>query len=169
MVWVENTDPVSDIPPNAVGFVYELTLAKDNETFKYIGKKNVFEMKTLPARKDGVQRPNSERITKRVMVDENGKVIRSKAEIAKARKRGLKATLQRFDRLLVESNWQDYEGSSENTKQYELKSKKILEWLPTKRSLTYAEVKWQFKNDVLEKAEYLNDNINGRWFKGKLL
>lgn len=143
MNWKYSGDIVTDIPDGAIGFIYRLHFIDGT---MYCGKKDCYNYVTLPALKSGKQRPNSERKGK----NKNGKRIY-------------------VDVVKKESDWQTYEGSSKETAGLELKRKEILEWLPTKRSLTYKEVWWQFKLDVLEKDKYHNQNINGKWFKGRLL
>lgn len=70
-----------------------------------------------------------------------------------------------------ESDWLGYYGSHEfiktsikNGKQSEFQ-RKILQLAFSKKELTYLENKWLFSQAVLEKEEYLNDNIEGRYFK----
>ena len=74
-------------------------------------------------------------------------------------------------RSLVESDWKEYYGSSEDLKkQIEVHGKnnfrrEILSLHLTKGDVNYAEVREQFMRDVLEKDGYINDNINGKWFR----
>ena len=140
--WIYKDKPLETIPKGFYGFIYELEL--DDGT-KYIGKKSFYENKTLPALKNGKQRPNSKRIGK----NKNGKRIY-------------------YDIVSKESNWKDYYGSSKLVDKNKVVKRTILELCETKRYLTYAEVKWQFKLDVLEKDEYLNENILGKFYKGGL-
>ena len=74
-----------------------------------------------------------------------------------------------FDILKKESNWQDYESSSDEVGNRVVIKKEVLEFAPTKRSLTYLEEKHQFINNVLEDENYLNKQIGNRYFKGRLL
>jgi hypothetical protein len=75
-----------------------------------------------------------------------------------------------------ESNWKDYWSSSEDIAEdlkvfgHENFSREILELFPSKRDLTFGEVEYQIKSDVLtaklesgERAFY-NRNIMSRWF-----
>ena len=70
-----------------------------------------------------------------------------------------------------ESDWKTYYGSHEFIKE-EIKkgnqsnfTRKILQFAFSKKELTYLENKWLFSKAVLETDEYLNDNIEGRYFK----
>ena len=73
----------------------------------------------------------------------------------------------------VRKEWRDkpfakYEGSSSNTKGLTVQSKKILELCSDKLNLTYCEIKWMMSLDVLCDDRYHNENILGKFFKGKI-
>lgn len=126
---------------NPYGFIYQIYY----ENYKtYIGKKALYKRYKLPALKNGKQRPNSERIGKNV----KGKRVY-------------------YDIVRKESNWFDYVGSVDTD--LEPIHKEILCFARTKRELTYLEIKEQFKHNVLEDELYINNNINGLWFKGNLV
>lgn len=173
MNWHHNDSVVEQLPNNTYGFIYKLTLIKDGNTFYYIGMKQTSAMKTLPALKSGEQRPNSERIRKQVMLDSDGKVVRSKPKIRALRSQGHKATIQNFDRLIVESDWQSYEGSSTNTEGHELIHKEILDFIPnaklSKKWMSYMENYRLYINEVLLDPNYLNDNISGKYFRSDFI
>ena len=170
MDWIYDKKPITKLPEKAFGFIYKLYLTDaDGVKYSYIGKKACISTVTIPALKNGEIREGATRIHRNVMVDDDGKVIVSRKDKAAARKDGRKAKRTAFDEVMKESKWQNYEGSSEDVENYILVEKHILEFVPTKRSLTYAEVKWQFKETVLEDPYSLNRNINHLWFKGKLL
>ena len=58
---------INQLPNNAYGFVYLLVFVDSDGTEKaYIGQKTLYSYRTLPALKNGSQRPNSERIAKNV-------------------------------------------------------------------------------------------------------
>jgi hypothetical protein len=161
MTWVFQDEPVTTLPENTFGFVYKLTYKGG---FFYVGYKQVASTKLLPALKSGKLRDNANRVYRIIRRDEKGNII-----TAKKQRKGVKGSKEAYDEVPHLLPWKDYESSSEVVKDYELLKKEILEFLPTKRSLTYAEVKWQFKLDVLENPNALNENISGRWFKGNLL
>jgi hypothetical protein len=141
MNWVYN-EAVSIIPPKeAFGFVYKI-IYEDNSA--YIGKKQLYIETKLPALKSGIQRPGSTRIGK----NKNGKRVY-------------------YDIVQKESDWYTYTGSVDID--LPIRHKVILEWAPTKRSLTYLEVKHLFQHNVLESDQYHNQNIGGLYFKGNLL
>jgi hypothetical protein len=76
-------------------------------------------------------------------------------------------------RVKFESNWKSYYGSSEEVKQeIEKKGKEnfkriIISLHTTVGDCNYMEVKLQFQLNVLESDVWINDNINGKWFKKK--
>jgi hypothetical protein len=70
-----------------------------------------------------------------------------------------------------ESDWKTYYGSSEVLKE-QIKSsdksqfkREIISLHSTKGRVNYEEVREQFANEVLERDEYINDNINGKWHR----
>lgn len=74
-------------------------------------------------------------------------------------------------KIVKESNWLNYYSSNEDVKllvkQGQVCTREILVVAETLRRLTYLETKELFVNSVLEKDEYLNGNILGKFFKGK--
>lgn len=74
-----------------------------------------------------------------------------------------------FKTVIKESDWKTYYGSSEVLKKDLTKlgagkfRRDILELCCTKKYLSYAEVAWQIKEDVLKTNSY-NGNILGRWY-----
>jgi hypothetical protein len=74
-------------------------------------------------------------------------------------------------KIVQESNWLNYYSSNEDVKllvqQGQACTREILVVAETLRRLTYLETKELFVNSVLEKDEYLNGNILGKFFKGK--
>jgi len=71
--------------------------------------------------------------------------------------------------VVKESKWRAYTSSSKLFGSREVVEKRILFLAKSKRNLTYLETKLMFQENVLEDDNYLNDNINGRWFKDKLV
>jgi hypothetical protein len=77
-------------------------------------------------------------------------------------------------RSRIESDWRDYYGSSDVVKDLINQSetsnfqREILSLHKTKGEMNYTEVKEQFQRNVLESSEYLNDTINGRYFKSRV-
>jgi hypothetical protein len=141
----DNANP----PENSYGFVYEL-LFTDNT--RYIGMKNFFTYKEKDLLKSGNKRPNHVNFINR---NKKGKRIKEGKRIKK-------------EIIKVETNWRSYRSSSKLVKEKEIANKTILEIAYSKRHLTYLEAKWLFKEQVLEKNEYLNENILGKFFKNNL-
>ena len=166
MHWTYKGSIVKELPDDAYGFIYLLSYKDD---FKYIGMKNAFAILEKPAKKSGETRENCERVYHNVIRNTEGKVVVSRKDRLLARKAGLKATREAYDRGVYESDWQNYESSSKEVSKYELVSKEILEFAPTKRSLTYLEAKYLFKYDAIIDPKFLNANILKKFFRGKLL
>ena len=61
-----------------------------------------------------------------------------------------------------------YNGSSKNTSGLTIAKKEIIELCSSKIDLTYCETKWLFRFDVLFNDIFLNDNIGGKFFDGKI-
>lgn len=149
MNWVykgKEVTSINQLPDNSYGFIYMLIFMDPDGTEKiYIGQKTLYSYKTLPALKNGSQRPNSERIGKNI----NGK-------------------RKYFDRVKKESNWKSYKSSSKDIpKDAKLKEKRIIDIATTKRELTYLETKYLFQYEVLESSDYYNRNILGKFYKEK--
>lgn len=69
-----------------------------------------------------------------------------------------------------ESNWKDYYSSNEELKQIGKVNpgrleREILHLCKSRGECNFLEVAEQFKRDVLYSDEYMNDSINGKWFK----
>jgi hypothetical protein len=68
-----------------------------------------------------------------------------------------------------ESDWKSYYGSSEVLKAKIKQSDKplfkreIISLHSTKGRVNFEEVREQFAHEVLERDDYINDNINGKW------
>jgi hypothetical protein len=143
MDWFYQNKPVEELPLNSYGFVYKLHLAGG---LFYVGKKNCLKKTTLPALKSGLTRPGAERIGK----NKDGKRVY-------------------FDIVTKASDWREYESSSDDISDHIIIYKEILEFLPTKRSLTYKEEWWQFNLNILEDDSYINKQIGNRYYRNKLL
>ena len=143
MSWIYNGETINDVtefPPNTYGFVYTVKHIPSNKT--YIGKKILF-------------------FTRKVKL--------GKKEIA-----ALGAVVGRkpsYKLAVKESDWATYYGSQKEIKEI-LKESKTKDWertiikcLPSKKLLTYFEVKYQMLYQVLEKPdEFFNDNILGKFY-----
>ncbi len=75
-------------------------------------------------------------------------------------------------KVTKEGNWINYFGSQAEMKQLVKESNDleefhrcILRYCFTKKELTYRELEYQVKNDVLEDDRYINSNIAGRYYR----
>ena len=131
---------VSDFPDETYGFVYRIVHTPTGKA--YIGKKIL-------------QNTTKVKLTKKELAEYEGVVGRRPA----------------YKLAVKESNWKSYWGSNKYLKElYETEPKsnferQILVCAPTKKLLTYYEVKYQMIYQVLEKPdEFFNDNILGKFF-----
>lgn len=133
-------ESISDFPDNTYGFVYSIIHKPTNKT--YIGKK---------------------------ILQNTSKVKLGKKELKELE--GVVGRRPVYKLAVKESNWKTYWGSNKHMKElYETEPKEnfnrqILICAPTKKLLTYYELKYQILYEVLEKPdEYFNDNILGKFF-----
>ena len=140
MSWLHKGSVFKDehIPTGAVGFIYIMTAIIGNQSIAYIGKKNFYASKKK-----------------------------------KLSKKNLPTDKRKKDYVRVsKTSYQDYYSSNEALKQAHrsgaIIKREILKICYSKSELTYEEVKHQFLYEVLEKQEYLNGNILGRFYKGKI-
>jgi hypothetical protein len=81
---------------------------------------------------------------------------------------------KRVRRVVKESDWKKYYGSNEEIKKLISEGKEaqfkreILEFAFSKVQLTYLETRYQFDRRVLERDDYYNSNILGKFYKGKV-
>ena len=127
----------SMIPENAIGFIYEMTVIINGVLYKYIGKKNFYSDIKTKLKKNEVSLDKRIKKYKRVRKFTYENYYSSNSELKEAHKK--KINIKREILLICFS-------ASE---------------------LTYQEVKHQFKYEVLEKKEFLNGNILGRFYKIK--
>ena len=125
------------IPENAIGFIYEMTVIINGVLYKYIGKKNFYSDVKTKLKKNEVSLDKRIKKYKRVRKFTYENYYSSNSELKEAHKK--KINIKREILLICFS-------ASE---------------------LTYQEVKYQFKYEVLEKKEFLNGNILGRFYKIK--
>ena len=129
--------------PQPFGFIYEVTHIPTGR--KYLGKKQLISVQNKPLGKRELALLTDKRASKKKQV-------------------------------IKESDWKTYYGSNPEIKslikqgrQSEFK-REILMFVPTKKLLTYYENKFLFINEVIEPhTNYINDNIEGRYFKKDFL
>jgi hypothetical protein len=72
-------------------------------------------------------------------------------------------------RIKRESDWKKYCGSNEELKidisTGDIIKREILHLCNFEKQLTYYELKYLFINEVLEKDNYYNNNINGKFYR----
>jgi hypothetical protein len=131
---------LTDFPKNVIGFVYMVTHKPTGKS--YIGKKVLFHSK-------------KKKLTKRELSLYEGVV-------------GRKPT---YKIETKESDWKSYYGSQSQIKLLLKEGSKedfertILKLSPSKKLLTYFEVKYQMIYQVLEKPDlFFNDNILGKFY-----
>ena len=141
MSWIHKGKQFSDsmIPEGGVGFIYSMTAIIDGKSVAYIGKKNFFANIKRPLGKKALAMSTDKRLKKytRVIKPDYMNYYSSNKTLKDAHKAGV--TIKR----------------------------EILMICYSAMELTYQEVKHQFKYEVLEKENYLNANILGRFYKTK--
>ena len=141
MSWLYKGEVFNDskIPEGAIGFIYEMEAIIDGKVVRYVGKKNFY---STTKKKFGV-----------------------KALANMEDKRAKKYTIQ------VKTNYQNYYSSNKVLQDAHKAGVIIKRFMVricfSKTELTYHETKFQFVREVLEKEEYLNANILGRFYKTK--
>lgn len=134
---------LTDMPEHSFGFIYEVTHLPTGR--KYLGKKQLISVQNKPLGKKELAALTDKRASKK-------------------------------KKVIKESDWKTYYGSHpeiksliKEGKQLEFK-REILIFVPTKKLLTYYENKFLFINEVIEPhTNYINDNIEGRYFKKDFL
>ena len=127
------------IPEGAIGFIYSMTAIIDGKSVAYIGKKNFFANIKKPLGKKALAMSTDKRLKKyiRELKPDFINYYSSNKTLKEAHKAGV------------------------------VIKREILMICYSAMELTYQEVKHQFKYEVLEKEEYLNANILGRFYKTK--
>ena len=140
---------ISDMPNDTYGFIYEVRY-KPTDT-RYIGKKVLFFERNKRLGKRALQALREERKAK-----------------------GIGGRVPLKQKIITESDWKDYFGSQKEIMELSKKDiagenweKRILEFVPNKKLLTYYETKHLFINNVLEDnfSTHINDNILGKFYR----
>ena len=152
MNWLYKDKEVSieDIPEDAVGFVYKIIHTPTGKY--YIGKKSLESVRNVKIGKRELERIKAER-----------KELKLRGSAPKKKK------------VRKISDWETYYSSNEWINE-EVKSGKgdefsreILQFCNSKKTLSYYEVEWMFRYDVLRDEISLNGNISGKWYKRDLV
>jgi hypothetical protein len=140
---------IEDMPKGTYGFIYEV-IYKPTDT-RYIGKKVLFFERNKRLGKKALEALKEERAEK-----------------------GLRGRVPLKQKVVSESDWVSYFGSqkeiltlSKEDNAGENWEKRILQFVPNKKLLTYYETKYLFKNGILEDKDssHINDNILGKFFR----
>ena len=122
------------------GYIYMTSFLDVNR--QYIGKKNFFHTQN--------------------------KKLGKKESAALPTARGRKPTKKT---IVKESDWKTYYGSSDEIKKIPKDQLKryLVRLCTSSKELTYYETKYQFTYGVLEDTKWINDNIQGRFFRKDLI
>lgn len=127
------------IPEGGIGFIYIMTAIIEGKSVAYIGKKNFFANIKRPLGKKALAMSTDKRLKK---------YIRE-----------------------LRPDFMNYYSSNKTLKDAHKAGvpikREILKICYSQMELTYQETKYQFKYEVLEKEEFLNANILGRFYKTK--
>ena len=141
---------IPDMPEGTYGFIYRVTHVPTKK--KYIGKKVLFFERNVKLGKRETEALREER-----------------------KAAGIGGRVPAKKKVVKESDWKTYYGSQTEIKALVKGSKpedwtrEILEFVPTKKLLTYYEIKHIFINDALENQDFLNDNILGKFYQKDFL
>ena len=139
---------IKDMPEGTYGFIYEV-IYKPTDV-RYIGKKVLYFERNKRLGKKALKALQEERS-----------------------KQGLRGRTPTKQKVITESDWKDYFGSQKeiltlskkdnSSKNWE---KRILQFVPSKKLLTYYETQALFTYRVLEEDnKWFNDNILGKFFR----
>ena len=137
---------IDDMPEGTFGFIYRVIHLPTQK--KYIGKKVLFFERNVKLGKRALEALKEER-----------------------RAAGIGGRVPQKKKVVKESDWKTYYGSQEDIKKLVRSSKpedwnrEILDFVPTKKLLTYYEIKHIFICNALEDSDFLNDNILGKFYQ----
>jgi len=139
MSWIYNGKQFQDedIPPGAVGFIYMIEAVIDGKSVAYLGKKNFQALVKKKLSKKRLPKDKRLKAYEHVAKTAYNNYYSSNEVLKKAQKEGIKM------------------------------KRTMLKICYSKTELTYQEVKYQFKYEVLEHDMYLNGNILGSFYKQK--
>jgi hypothetical protein len=152
MNWLYENKEITEevIPEEAAGFVYKITHIPTGKY--YIGKKSLESVRTVKIGKRELEKIKEER---------------------KAAGIGGRAPLKKKVRKV--SDWGTYYSSNEWIKE-QIKEgnasdfqREIIQFCNSKKSLSYYEVYWMFKYDILSDDNCLNGNISGKFYRKDLV
>lgn len=137
---------LDDMPNDVYGFIYEITHIPSGKI--YLGRKQlVYTRKTKIGKRESLKIKEEKKLN------------------------GERAVSPKFKYVSKESDWLTYYGSSDEVKglinEGSLSDfkREILKYAFHKKQLNYLETKLLFTREVLERDEYLNSNILGKFFR----
>lgn len=139
-------ESIEEMPKSSFGFIYEVTHTPTGR--KYIGKKVLYFERNKKLGKRALEELRLER---------------------KAKGIGGRTPLKQ--KIVTESDWKTYYGSHKEIitlikdKKQEEFTREILQFVPTKKQLTYFECKYLFIKEVLEGNDYINDNVLAKFYR----
>lgn len=135
-----NGELVDSLPFGSMGFVYQIDYQSGK---KYIGKKKAVSVRKIKAKANGSKR--------------EGHIVFFNKIVKKRR--------TKYEKVITESKWREYEGSSESIdKDDKIIRKTILMILDNESAMTYYEAKLLFSSGAIESSRYYNESIFGRFF-----
>ena len=152
MNWLYENKEVTEevIPEDAAGFVYMITHIPTGRY--YIGKKSLESVRNVKIGKRELERIRQER-----------------------KEKGLGGRIALKKKVRKVSDWGTYYSSNDWIKEEVKQGKEsefkrqIIQFCNSKKSLSYYEVYWMFKYDVLSDENSLNSNILGKFFPKDLV
>jgi hypothetical protein len=138
-MWTYQNNQEFEIPENALGYIYKITNLLDKR--EYIGRKLLSSNRKVRLTKKEKLLPENKRKT--------------------------------FKRVIKQTDWKDYWSSSDELKadvqQFKAENfkREILVFCTTKTDISFYEIYFQIKEDVLFTNSY-NKNILGKFFKEKV-
>ena len=141
MSWIYNKVAFKDsmIPEGSIGFIYMMTAIIDGKCVRYIGKKNFYKSVKKKMGKKAIDELTDGRLKK----------------------------YTRESKLDYKNYYSSNKDLKEAHKNNIVIHREILRICSTAAELTYQETKYQFVYEVLEKDDFLNANILGRFYKIK--
>lgn len=148
--WIYNgkvIESLDDMPDNVFGFIYRVTHKPTGR--KYLGRKQlIYERK----RKIGKRETKRLKEEKKEAGEDHWWIV------------------PKYKYIKKESDWKDYYGSSDEVQELleqdgeDSFERNILCYGFSKKQLNYLETKYLFTEEVLEKDEYINSNIQGKYY-----
>jgi hypothetical protein len=145
----DNMVTSDSIPEEAVGFVYKITHIPTGKY--YIGKKSLESIRNVKIGKRELQQ---------IKEDKKSAGVGGRLPVKKKVRK-----VSDWEKYYSSNDWikgQVKEGNASNFQ------REIIQFCNSKKSLSYYEVYWMFKYNILSDENCLNGNISGKWFRKDL-